>query len=215
MNKRVLIVGAGGHGQVVADILLRQQAAGQDVRLQGFIDDEPLLERTELMGFPVFGSRQMLAHVPHEALVAAVGENSIRRQLFDELIQAGERFINAVHPSAVFGSDVFLGQGCVVMPGVIVNIGVRIGDNVILNTGCTVDHHCKLDAHVHIAPGCHLGGNVTVGEGALIGIGATVMPGRRIGSWSQIGAGALACEDVPDRQTIVGVPGRILPKDVP
>jgi sugar O-acyltransferase (sialic acid O-acetyltransferase NeuD family) len=208
--QRILIIGAGGHAQVVADILWRMRDAGERVLPVGFVDDDPALQGQEFLGLPVLGAIDERTHIVHDAVIVAIGNGQVRRNLFDSLRQDGERFAIARHPATIVAPDVNVQDGAMLCPGVIVNTGTMIGANAILNTGCTIDHHNRIGDHVHIAPGVHTGGEVTVGEGALIGIGATVMPQRRIGAGSIVGAGALVRDDVPDRVVVVGVPARII-----
>jgi sugar O-acyltransferase (sialic acid O-acetyltransferase NeuD family) len=207
---RVLILGAGGHAQVVADILLRIQ--DDDARLTpvGYLDDDPVLRGQYLLDVPVLGNIAQLCEIPHEAVVVAIGDNATRRGMFEKLQIQGERFIIARHPSAVIAPDVAIGPGSMICAGAIVNPGSVIGSNVILNTGCTVDHHNRIGDHAHIAPGVHLGGEVEIGEGALIGIGATVMPQRRVGDQSVVSAGGLVHSDVGDKMVAAGVPARVI-----
>lgn len=209
-GKPVLIIGAGGHAQVIADVLLRMREAGANLTPAGYFDDDPALAGQTLLGLPVLGAIDQLSAVPHDMLIIAIGENSTRQRLFDALQGSGERFAVARHPSAVIAPDVQIGQGSVICAGVIVNPCSMVGANVILNTGCTVDHHNHIGDHVHIAPGVHLGGDVTIGEGALVGIGATVMPQRRVGDWSVVSAGSLVHTDLPDRVVAAGVPARVV-----
>jgi sugar O-acyltransferase (sialic acid O-acetyltransferase NeuD family) len=210
MTRRVLIIGAGGHGQVIADILLNMQKAGQPVTPIGFLDDSPEQHSLLRLGLPVFGSISDLPNIAHDAAVIGIGDNRTRKQVFDRLRAAGTRLISALHPAAIIAHEVRIGDGTVACAGAILNTGADIGENVILNTGCTVDHHCRIADHVHIAPGVHLGGYVTIAEGGLVGIGATVMPYRHVGAWSQVGAGALVHRNIDERTTVVGVPARVL-----
>jgi sugar O-acyltransferase (sialic acid O-acetyltransferase NeuD family) len=207
---RVLILGAGGHAQVVADILLRMADAGWDIVPIGYLDDAPDLVGQERLGLPVLGPVSILNTYPHDGLVAAVGDNTLRSRLFEALRAQGKHFVVARHPSAVVAPDVQIGPGTMICAGVAVNPGTVIGANAILNTGCTVDHHGAIGSHAHIAPGVHLGGEAFVGEGALVGIGATVMPRCRVGAWSIVGAASLVRSDVPERSTAVGVPARVV-----
>ena len=207
---RVLIIGAGGHAQVVADILLRRYEQGARIRPVGYLDDSPHLFGKDLLGIPVVGAVASCSAIPHDAVVIAIGENRTRARIFHMLKQQGERFVNAIHPAAVMAPDVRLGEGIVICAGVVVNPYATIGDNVILNTCCSVDHHGKIEEHVHIAPGTHLGGNVHIETGAFIGIGSAVIPGRCIGQWAVIGAGAAVTTDIPAFATAVGVPARVI-----
>jgi len=207
---RVLILGAGGHAQIVADILLRSHDAGSTAVPIGYLDDDPQLSGQAFLGLPVLGPLSHLAAVEHDAVIVAIGDNAIRCQLFESLRQQGELFATAVHPRAILAPNVPVGPGTMICAGVVVNTGSVIGADVILNTGCTVDHHNRIGDHAHIAPGVHLGGEVTIGAGALVGIGATVMPRCRIGAWSVVGAAALVHRDLPAHVTAVGVPAQVV-----
>jgi sugar O-acyltransferase (sialic acid O-acetyltransferase NeuD family) len=206
---RIIIVGAGGHGQVVADALLRARECGAAIRPIGYVDDNPALTGQYRLGLPIVGRICDLTITDHDALVIAIGNNKTRCRLYSSLQQQGHSFATVCHPRAIVAPNVILGSGTVIFAGVVVNTGSVIGDNVILNTGCTVDHHNQIGNHVHLAPGVHLGGEVQIGEGTLVGIGATVMSQCTVGVWSTVGAGALVHRDLPARVTAYGVPAQI------
>jgi sugar O-acyltransferase (sialic acid O-acetyltransferase NeuD family) len=207
---RVLIIGAGGHGQVVADILFQMRNMGTDILPVGYLDKDPTLWGKDFLNLTVLGSENNLSSISHDAVIVAIGDNRMRKERYEALRENGESFVSACHPRAIIAPDVVLGPGAVIMAGAVVNTGSIIKENVILNTGCTVDHHAEIGAHVHIAPGCHLGGQVVVKEGTLLGIGSIVMPQKTVGSWATVGAGSLVKTDVPDLITVVGVPARVL-----
>jgi sugar O-acyltransferase (sialic acid O-acetyltransferase NeuD family) len=209
---RVLIIGAGGHGQVVADILLRMRDADLGNTPVGFLDDRKDLVGQTLLGVPILGAIADHNNIQHDAIIVAIGVNETRKRVFQLLQQKGQAFAIAQHPMSIVAPDVQIGAGSMICAGAVINTGTTVGAAVILNTGCTIDHHNHIGNYVHIAPGTHLGGEVEVGEGALIGIGATVMPRKRVGAWSIVGAGALVHRDVPARSVVVGVPCRVIKK---
>lgn len=204
----ILIVGAGGHGQVVADIFRAARAAGTPAGITAFLDDDVSLHGLMLAGSDVLGSVRQVGSFAHFRVIVAVGDNGGRARLFAALEAGGERFAVARHPRSILAEDVCVGDGTVICAGAVVNTGTAIGRNAIVNTGATIDHHSVIADHVHVAPGVHMGGEVRVGEGALIGIGAVVLPRVAIGAWSTVGAGAVVTGDVPPGVTVVGVPAR-------
>jgi sugar O-acyltransferase (sialic acid O-acetyltransferase NeuD family) len=207
---RVLILGAGGHAQVVADILMRTQEQTGSVHPIGYLDDDLALAGQSFIGLPVLGAIACLSEIEHDAAIVAIGDNATRQRLFEPIQSLGENLIVARHPAAVVAPDVCIGPGSMICAGVVVNPGTVIGANVILNTGCIVDHHNHIGDHVHIAPGANLGGEVTIGKGTLVGIGAVVMPQKRVGDWSMVGAGSLVHRDLADHVLAVGVPARVI-----
>jgi sugar O-acyltransferase (sialic acid O-acetyltransferase NeuD family) len=209
--KKILIIGAGGHAQVVADILMCSAHISPASAVPiGYLDSNSDIIGHSYLGLPVLGCPDEISQIEHDYVIVAIGNNHIRQKIFNSLAAANEKFITAIHPSAIVAASAVIGVGTVVCAGVIVNPAVSIGDNVILNTGATIDHHNEISNHVHIAPGVNLGGTVTVGEGAFIGLGANVIPQLQIGDWSIVGAGTTLITDVESHAKYVGVPGKRL-----
>ena len=204
----ILILGAGGHAKVVADILLSQA-----IDVLGFLDDDPAVWQTQPMGLPVLGAIDTFAAYAPTGLVLGIGSNQVRQQIVRRLgAAAAPLWISAVHPSAAVSPTVCIGKGAVVMAHTVINADARLGNHVIVNTAATIDHDCILGDYCHVAPGTHLAGGVQVGSGALIGIGAVVTPYRSIGAWATVGAGATVIRDVAAETTVVGTPARELTK---
>lgn len=208
---KIVVVGAGGHGLVVVDILRAATTAGSVDEVIAVVDSDASKVGMSLQGIRVMGSLEELVRIDHDSIICAIGGNESRRSATERLRDRGEAFATAIHPRTVVAEGVGLGEGTMVCAGVILNPEVEVGSHTILNTACTLDHHCRVGSYVHIAPGAHLGGNCTVGELALIGLGASVLPGRTIGTGAIVGAGAVVVEDVAPGATVVGNPARSLP----
>ena len=200
MPERVILIGASGHGKVVADIVA---AAGDTV--VGFLDDDK--SKQTCGGYPVLGAITQATKYPDCRFVIAIGNNGVRQRIARELELP---WYTAVHPSAVISPSAMIGAGTVVMPRVVVNAEAKIGAHCIINTGATVEHENDLADYVHLSPGVALGGNVTVGEGTHIGIGACVRNNISICGGCVIGAGAAVVKDITEPGTYAGVPTRRL-----
>jgi sugar O-acyltransferase (sialic acid O-acetyltransferase NeuD family) len=204
----VLILGAGGHGRVVLDILLQ---AGQH-QVVGFLDNNPDIHGRRVDGSVVHGSIDDLHSRGRElgidGVIIAIGDNGTRRGLARHVEQIGIDLVNAVHPSATIAHNASLGRNVVVAAGVVVCANCQIGDSVILNTGCIVDHQTMIGEGTHICPGVRIAGRVKVEPGVFVGIGATIVPKVTLGCESIVGAGAVVTEDIPAMATAVGVPAR-------
>ena len=208
---RIVIVGAGGHGEVVADIIrTRAKVTEAPLEIVAFLDDSPTRHGLMVAGTLVRGGLESAGTLSADAFVVAIGTNDARARTSSQLCAAGYTLISAVHPAACIGGNVEIGAGTMVSAGAIVVTGSRVGRGVILNTGCSVDHHTTIGDFVHIAPGARLGGEVTVGERAMVGIGAVVLPRVRLGAGCTVGAGAVVIADVPEGTTVAGVPAREL-----
>jgi len=209
----ILILGAGGHGRVILDIL-RQAKQATPV---GFLDNNPAIHGRRVDGLPVLGGIEKLDELHAAgttAAVIAIGDNGVRRQLGEIVERAGMTLPAVVHPSAQIATNAHIGKGVVIAAGALVCAHCQVGDYAILNTGCIVDHESMIGTAAHVCPGVRLAGHVTVESGAFIGIGATVIQNVRIGFEAIVGAGAVVTQDVDPMTTVVGVPARAV-KDAP
>jgi len=207
-TRRVLILGAGGHGRVVLDILLQ----GNTHSVVGFLDSNPDIHGRRIDGIPVLGSIDDLTTIAADSeadgVIIAIGDNGVRRGLARQVEATGLTLFNAIHPSATIARSATLGRNVVVAAGAVVCAHCQIGDSVILNTGCIVDYQTMIGEGTHICPGVRIGGRVKVEPGTFVGIGATIIPKVTLGCESIIGAGAVVIDDVPSLATVVGVPAR-------
>ncbi|HEY0970449.1 MAG TPA: acetyltransferase [Gemmatimonadales bacterium] len=211
-ERRVIVVGAGGHGRVVADLartlgLTVVGYADADERRLGAVVDSAgaavLLTQAELVAC-ARGEREWPCGVDTVAL--GVGDNLARARLLAGLGTGAVATL--VHPSAWVSGTATVGNGSVVLAGAVVNTDARLGNGTIVNSRATIEHDCVLEDGAHVSPGATLCGAVRVGAGSWIGAGAVIIPGRRVGAGCVVGAGAVVIRDVPDGATVAGNPAR-------
>ena len=193
---RLVIIGAGGHGKVIADIAMK--CGYTDIC---FLDDHAV---GMCMGFPIAGTSAELTLMNDGAtdFVIAVGTNATRRKI-------AERFhvswVTLIHPSAWIAADVTIGQGTVVMAGAMINPSARVGAHCIINTGSIVEHDNVLGDYVHLSPRTTLSGTVAVGECAWLGTGTSVINNVEICSNATVGAGSVVIRSIRKEGTYYGI----------
>jgi sugar O-acyltransferase (sialic acid O-acetyltransferase NeuD family) len=209
MKKKILLIGAGGHGKVVLDALLAQK----EYVVAGIIDVKKLVG-TKVLGGEVIWTDADLPRLFKSGIkyciiaVGSIGDPGLRVKLSETAKGVGFSFPNVISPKAVVSPHAVLGEGNYVAPGAIINAGTRIGNHCIINTGAIVEHDCVIHDFVHLSPGAVLSGGVAVGDQSHIGSGSVVVQYLKIGSKVMIGAGSVVTKDVPDGIKAFGNPCR-------
>ena len=162
---RLIILGAGGHGKVVAD-LAKQTGKYKEVF---FLDDNS-------QGAEVLGkcSQYLEFQSADTEMYPAFGNNTARVQWENKLLEAGISLAKIIHPLAYVSPLTEVASGCVVMPYAVVNTGTKIRKACIINIGAMVDHDCILEEGCHLAPGAIVKGENHLSEGTKIDYGKVV-----------------------------------------
>ncbi len=196
MQKNVIIIGAGGHGKVIADIV---EASGD--KLIGFFDDNL---SGKIMGYDILGKTENYAEYPEAFFVIAVGNNKIRRKIAEKI--KGAKLYTAIHPSASVSKYAKIGAGSVVCAGGVVAPEVKLGEHCIVNHGAVADHECKIGAFTHISPNASVCGQCEIGESCHIGAGAVIKNNVFICKNVTVGIGAAVAKSIDESGTYVGIP---------
>ena len=212
MRTKLIILGAGGHGKVLADLA----SLRPEFEIAGLLDDTTELWGASVLGYPVLGPVAALAEMAGgrgiRAVALGIGDNRLRREWFERVSSLGMETPALLHPAAVVSAHAEVGRGVVALAGVVVNAGAVLGDNACLNTGASVDHDCWVGPHCHVFPNAVLAGGVRLGEYAVVGSNAVINPNVRIGRRAFVGAGAVVLREVGDDEVVVGNPARLLRK---
>lgn len=197
------VLGAGGHGRVIADTATVSGRWSDII----FFDDNSvgscIANTWSVAGTfaDFFGDQNNC-----DAAIVGIGDNKSRKSAQEKIIGAGIPIATVVHPNAFVSPRAKLGIGVVVFAGVQIQLGADIGNGCIINTSATIDHDCVLGDFVHVSPGARIAGGVVIGSQTWIGIGAVIKEKVVIGKGSIVGAGSVVLNDVPDNTVVVGVP---------
>ncbi len=194
----VIVIGAGGHGKVVADIIRKN---GDFV--VGFLDDGKLCG-TDFYGSKIMGNISSAENYADAEFVIAIGNNKVRNRISGMNI----KFYTAIHPAAVIAEGAEIGEGSVVTAGAIINSDAKIGRHAIINTCSVVEHDCVVGDFAHVSPGSVLCGTAKIGKETWIGASAVVKNNISVCDNAVVGAGAVVVKDITEKGVYAGVPAK-------
>ena len=203
MSKKVVIIGAGGHAKVIADIIIK---SGDEV--VGFLDDNIEKDTIVIDNYKVIGKTEDCLKFKEDKelyFIIAIGNNFTRKDIAEKY---NLNYYTAIHPTAIIGMQVQIEKGTVIMANTCINPNTKIGNHCIINTGAIVEHDNLIEDYVHISPNATLCGTVTVGEGIHIGAGSVIKNNITITNNCIIGAGAVVVKNIEESGIYVGVPAK-------
>jgi len=205
VSKHLAIIGASGHGKVIAEIA---ELLGYEV---SFYDDS-FPEKITVEHWPVRGTLLdfLSEHDLYCGAVVGIGNAKIREFMISQLYESNVITPIIQHPSAIVSSYASIGDGSVIMPGAVINAFASIGIGCIVNSNSVIEHDCKLENFVHVCPNAAVAGGTTIGKRTWVGIGANVRQMITIGADVLIGAGSAVVNDISQGTTVVGVPAKAI-----
>lgn len=211
MNRKLLLVGGGGHCNSIIDVLEEsQENQFSEIAIIDLIDKVG----STFLKYKIIGTDEQLEAFYGEGYTHAfislggVGVAKKRSQIYEQLISIGFEIPNIISKSAILSNRIIIGEGNFIGKGAIVNAGAVLGNNIIVNTGAIVEHDCRIGDYGHIAPGCVLSGGVRIGYGSHLGTNSTVIQNVNIEENVVIGAGSVVVRDTPKNSIAYGVPSK-------
>lgn len=200
MHKKVIIIGAGEDGYIIANILKHGN------KIVGFLDDKK-------MGKNIIGLvPDYKKYIKEHYFFISIGDNQARKKIYLRLKKSGAQFVNAIHKTSYCEKDIKLGKNIFIGANCYINVNSVIGDNVFINNGCLIEHDNKIGDHSHLTPGVITGGGVSIGNESFIGLGTIINNHLSIGDNAIIGSGAVVINNIPSDVTAVGIPAKIIKK---
>jgi sugar O-acyltransferase (sialic acid O-acetyltransferase NeuD family) len=210
MKKLLVIIGAGGLGREVVDIV---QSSPNGARYDlAFIDDS-MPGGTIVQGVKVLGPRSLLQECRRDKseICIAIGNPSVRKTLVQEIGLLGLSFATIVDPTAVVRSTVVLGTGVIIGARTFLSCNTSVGAHAVLNPGAIMGHDVIVGSYTVIGGGANISGGARIGEAALIGAGASILRNTSVGDSCVVGMGATVFADIESGMTVFGNPARPLP----
>lgn len=215
--RRFIVLGAGGHGRVVADLV---RTLGDEVVGYADADASRGAARVDGTGATVVLTQAALLACARgeaawpfivEAVALGIGDNTARAYLLEQL---GTKMLPPlIHPHSWISRSARIGRGTVVLAGAVISTDAIVAHGVIVNSRATIEHDCELETAVHVSPGATLCGGVRIGPGSWVCAGAVVIPECSVGAGCVVGAGAVVIRDVPDGITVVGNPAHPIARE--
>lgn len=203
MTKKIIIIGAGGHAKSCLDVI---KSNDKIYRIAGLVDSNKSIKK--ISNFKILGTEKDLRKIFKKYKYAIVGFGQIksyklRENSFKNLKRIGFKLPPIISNFSYFSKKSKIGEGSIVMHGVVVNAFSSVGTNCILNSNSTIEHDVKIGNNCHIAAGVVINGGVTVGNGTFIGSGSVIKEGTKIGKDCIISANIFIKKNVKDSEIIL------------
>ena len=211
--KKVVILGAGGDGLVLAEALAQcaRGAGAQEWELVGYLDDACGAEGS-FEGFRVFGLLDSWATLPRDVFFAPaiqkVRDMPRRAARIEGLGIPPERWATVIHPTAMIASSATIGRGAYIAAFCSVQPRCSIGDFATLRAGAALGHDAIVSRHAYVGPNAVMCGKTVLHTGAHLGPGAVVLDERVVGQFAVVGIGSAVTKDVTDYAVVMGNPAK-------
>lgn len=215
-QKRILLIGGGGHCHSVLDSLCSTNEYDQIGIVARDTENLKELQADDLVSNYLVGIDGELPKLYEGGwnyafiTLGSIGNSKVRKKIYALIKQIGFIVPTFIDDSATVSKKATIGEGVFIGKKAVVNIGSSIGNCCIINTGSIVEHDCSIGSFAHISPGAVVCGQVKVGNDSHVGAASVVRQGIVIGENVLIGAGSVVVKDVPDNVKAYGNPCKVV-----
>jgi acetyltransferase EpsM len=213
MQRKLVIIGAGEHAQVVAEAA---QSRPDLWSLAGFVDADPSATLSNIPSLPYLGcDRDLITLAADEEYwavlgIGGLGSSNVRRRIVEMFAGSMVNWGSIIHSAAWISPTASVDEGAVILAGAMINANATLGQNCIINTGSVIEHDVRVGAWAIVSPGVTIGGGSVLGENSFVGLGAKIRDHITVSQDATVGMGAVVLKDVPPGCTVVGVPARTI-----
>jgi sugar O-acyltransferase (sialic acid O-acetyltransferase NeuD family) len=204
MQKKIIIIGSGGHSAEIDDYFqyAKKKTPDFDLVLHGFIDDKP--ENYQHYNFTAAFLGDIKSHIIQQDCyyIMGIANLNYRKIIIENFLSKGASFTNFIHPDTYISPSCTIGNGVVIAPGVNIGPKVIIEDFTLLNARSSMGHDSKVGKYNFICPNVCFSGFTIVGEENLFGINSATIPGIVVGNRNKIAAGITLDKNVGDNEVV-------------
>ena len=206
IKHHLVIINAGNFGREVLAWARQAVQAGAPWQIKGFLDNRANALDGFSCGASILDTPEAYEPATNDLLLCALGD-PLQKKTYTEILAAkGARFATLIHPTAVIGERVVIGEGGIIAPLTQLSCDIELGMHVMFGTLSTAAHDSRIGDYSQISGGCQLNGNAQIGEGVFVGANSTILPRAKVGDWSYVGAGSVVLRHVKTRTKVFGNP---------
>lgn len=211
MVKDIVLIGAGGFGREVANLIEKINRVEEKYHLVGFLDDdtEKYNTSTIINGYPWLGTKEWaIEHKDEYVFTCTIGKAAVKAKIQEHLESNGVKFESVFANGVYIPPSTTVGDGCVFYSNVGMSVNCKIGKGVLLNCGVTVGHDAVIGDYTAVMPGTGISGECKIGKKVDIGGHAFIIPGRKVGDGAVVAAGSIVFTNVKAGTTVIGNPAK-------
>lgn len=209
MIKQIIIIGSGGHAQVVASEIIKSKK----YELLGFVDKnnkKKIILKYKNINFRIIGTLKEINKFDFSKIgfVCAIGDISLRYKIISDLNKKYSKlkWKNVISDYSNVDGSTILGKGNMIISGATINVNCKIGNHNIINTNCSIDHNAKIGNFINISPGVNVAGSVKIKDKSFIGMNSSIKERIIVERNVVVGANSFVNINCKQNSTYFGIP---------